>query len=76
MYVDEGATFEMFTDKRVMTDGRGTIECIRSPVAATTTRSRRISPDVDVGRIVALHGPRVAGMADLRAFIGQPSSTQ
>jgi glyoxylase-like metal-dependent hydrolase (beta-lactamase superfamily II) len=30
---------------------------------------------LDVRQIAALHGPRVATMADLRASIGQPSAT-
>jgi hypothetical protein len=30
---------------------------------------------LDVRQIAALHGPRVATMADLRAFIGQPGAT-
>ena len=30
---------------------------------------------LDVRQIAALHGPRVATMADLRAFIGQRAST-
>ena len=30
---------------------------------------------LDVRQIAALHGPRVATMADLRAFIGQRGST-
>src|SRR4029453_11563390 len=30
---------------------------------------------LDVRQIAALHGPRVATLADLRAFIGQPTAT-
>ena len=108
-------TFETFTDKHVMTDGRRTIEihqiaggghndafamvylptekilievdayappagnapppAVPSPFAVNLYENiQRLK--LDVARIAALHGPRVASMADLRAFIGQPGSTR
>src|SRR5436190_2067210 len=108
------ASFETFTDKHVMTDGRRTIEIHQitggghndafamvylpaekilievdayTPAAAGTPPPATPNPfavnlydniqrlRLDVGQIAALHGPRVATMADLRAFIRQPNIT-
>ena len=108
------ATFETFTDKHVLTDGRRTIEVhqiagsghndafamiylptekILIEVDAYAPPAGNVPPPatpnpfavnlydniqrlkLDVRQIAALHGPRVATMADLRAFIGQRAST-
>ena len=110
----KSATFETFTDKHVLTDGRRTIEihhiagsghndafamvylptekilvevdayappaggapppAVPSPFAVNLYENiQRLK--LDVRQIAALHGPRVATMADLRAFIGQRSAT-
>jgi glyoxylase-like metal-dependent hydrolase (beta-lactamase superfamily II) len=110
----KSATFETFTDKHVLTDGRRTIEihhiagsghndafamvylpaekilvevdayappaggapppAVPSPFAVNLYENiQRLK--LDVRQIAALHGPRVATMADLRAFIGQRSPT-
>ena len=110
----KSATFETFTDKHVLTDGRRTIEIHHiagsghndafamvylpaekilvevdayAPPAAGAPPPAVPSPfavnlyeniqrlKLDVRQIAALHGPRVATMADLRAFIGQRSPT-
>jgi len=110
----KSATFETFTDKHVLTDGRRTIEIHQiaasghndafamvylpaekilvevdayAPPAAGAPPPAVPSPfavnlyeniqrlKLDVRQIAALHGPRVATMADLRAFIGQRSPT-
>ncbi len=111
---NKSATFETFTDKHVLTDGRRTIEvhqiagsghndafamvylptekilievdayappagnapppAVPSPFAVNLYENiQRLK--LDVRQIAALHGPRVATMADLRAFIGQRSQT-
>jgi glyoxylase-like metal-dependent hydrolase (beta-lactamase superfamily II) len=111
---NKSATFETFTDKHVLTDGRRTIEVHQiagsghndafamvylptekilievdayAPPAGNTPPPTAPNPfavnlyeniqrlKLDVRQIAALHGPRVATMADLRAFIGQPAST-
>jgi len=108
------ATFETFTDKHVLTDGRRTIEVhliagsghndgfamvylptekilaevdAYAPPAGNAPPPAQPSPfavnlyeniqrlKLDVRQIAALHGPRVATMNDLRAFIGQRAST-
>ena len=108
------ATFETFTDKHVLTDGRRSIEVhliagsghndafamvylpaekilievdAWAPPAANAPPPAVPNPfavnlydniqrlKLDVRQIAALHGPRVATMADLRAFIGQRAST-
>ena len=110
---NKSATFETFTDKHVMTDGRRTIEVHHiagsghndafamvylpaekilievdayAPAAANAPPPASPSPfavnlyeniqrlKLDVHQIAALHGPRVATLADLRAFIGQPNT--
>jgi glyoxylase-like metal-dependent hydrolase (beta-lactamase superfamily II) len=106
----KSATFETFTDKHVLTDGRRTIEIHQiagsghhdgfamvylpaekilvegdayTPPAAGVPPPAMPNPfsvnlhdniqrlKLDVRQIAALHGPRVATMADLRSFIGQ-----
>jgi hypothetical protein len=108
------AMFETFTDKKVMTDGRRSIEIYPiagsghndafamvylpaerilieadayTPAAANTPAPSMPNPfsvnlyeniqrlKLDVRQIAALHGPRVTTMADLRAAIGQTTST-
>jgi glyoxylase-like metal-dependent hydrolase (beta-lactamase superfamily II) len=108
------ATFETFTDKHVLTDGRRTIEVhliagsghndgfamvylpaekILIEVDAYAPPAGNAPPPavpnpfavnlydniqrlkLDVRQIAALHGPRVATMEDLRAFIGQRGAT-
>lgn len=115
---NKSATFETFTDKHVMTDGRRTIEVHHiagsghndafamvylpaekilievdayAPPAANAPPPASPNPaspnpfavnlyeniqrlKLDVRQIAALHGPRVATLADLRAFIGQPNT--
>jgi len=111
------ATFETFTDKQVLTDGRRSIEVHQiaggghndafamvylpaekilmevdawAPLAPNAPPPAAPSPfainlydnirrlKLDVRQIAALHGPRVATMADLQSAIGQgkPTSTQ
>jgi glyoxylase-like metal-dependent hydrolase (beta-lactamase superfamily II) len=104
------ATFETFTDKKVLTDGSRTIEVHQiaggghndafamvylptekilvegdayTPAAANAPPPAMPNPfsvnlndniqrlKLDVRQIAALHGPRLATMADLRAAIGQ-----
>jgi glyoxylase-like metal-dependent hydrolase (beta-lactamase superfamily II) len=111
---NKSATFETFTEKHVLTDGRRTIEVHQiagsghndafamvylpaekilvevdayTPLAGNTPPPAVPNPfavnlyeniqrlKLDVRQIAALHGPRVATMADLRAFIGQRGST-
>ncbi len=108
------ATFETFTDKHVLTDGRRTIEVhliagsghndgfamvylpaekilaevdAYAPPAGNAPPPAQPSPfavnlyeniqrlKLDVRQIAALHGPRVATLNDLRAFIGQRTAT-
>ena len=108
------ATFETFTDKHVLTDGKRTIEVHQiagsghndafamiylptekilievdayAPPAGNAPPPATPNPfavnlydniqrlKLDVRQIAALHGPRIATMADLRAFIGQRAST-
>ena len=108
------ATFETFTDKHVLTDGKRTIEVhliagsghndgfamvylpaekilaevdAYAPPAGNAPPPATPSPfavnlydniqrlKLDVRQIAALHGPRVATLNDLRAFIGQRAST-
>jgi glyoxylase-like metal-dependent hydrolase (beta-lactamase superfamily II) len=110
---NKSATFQTFTDKYVMTDGRRTIEVHHiagsghndafamvylpaekilievdayAPPAANAPPPASPSPfavnlyeniqrlKLDVRQIAALHGPRVATLADLRASIGQPNT--
>ena len=110
----KSATFETFTDKHVITDGRRTIEVHQiaggghndafamvylpaekilievdayAPPAANAPPPASPNPfainlheniqrlKLDVRQIAALHGPRVATLNDLRAFIGQPGAT-
>lgn len=104
----KAATFETFTDKHVLTDGKRSIEIHQiaggghndafamvylpaekilsegdafTPPAANAPPPASVNPfsvnlnenilrlKLDVRQIAALHGPRVATMADLRAFI-------
>jgi glyoxylase-like metal-dependent hydrolase (beta-lactamase superfamily II) len=111
------ATFETFTDKHVLTDGRRTIEIYPiansghndafamvylptekilvevdawAPPAANAPPPAQGAPPspfavnlydnirrlkLDVRQIAALHGPRIATMADLQTAIGQRTST-
>jgi glyoxylase-like metal-dependent hydrolase (beta-lactamase superfamily II) len=108
------ATFETFTDKHVMTDGRRTIEVHHiaggghndafamvylpaekilievdawAPAAANAPPPAAPNPfavnlyenierlKLDVRQIAALHGPRVATMADLRSAVGRDKAT-
>jgi glyoxylase-like metal-dependent hydrolase (beta-lactamase superfamily II) len=110
----KSATFETFTDKHVLTDGRRAIEVHHiagnghndafamvylpaekilievdawAPTAPNVPPPATPSPfavnlfdniqrlKLDVRQIAALHGPRVATMADLRAATGRPSPT-
>ena len=111
---NKAATFETFTEKHVLTDGRRSIEIypiagnghndafamvylpaekILAEVDAYAPPAGNAPPPavpspfavnlyeniqqlkLDVRQIAALHGPRVATMNDLRAFIGQRAST-
>ncbi|HEY6507433.1 MAG TPA: MBL fold metallo-hydrolase [Vicinamibacterales bacterium] len=104
----KAATFETFTDKHVLTDGKRAIEVHQiaggghndafalvylpaekilsegdafTPPAANAPPPASVNPfsvnlnenivrlKLDVRQIAALHGPRIATMADLRAFI-------
>jgi glyoxylase-like metal-dependent hydrolase (beta-lactamase superfamily II) len=108
------ATFETFSDKHVLTDGRRSIEIYPiagsghndafamvylpaekilvevdayAPPAGNAPPPAVPSPfavnlydniqklKLDVRQIAALHGPRVATLNDLRAFIGQRAAT-
>ena len=108
------ATFETFTDKHVLTDGRRVIEVHQiagnghndafamvylpaekilievdawAPAAPNTPPPAAPSPfavnlyenirrlKLDVRQIAALHGPRVATLADLQSAIGQTATT-
>ncbi|OLD21794.1 MAG: MBL fold metallo-hydrolase [Acidobacteria bacterium 13_1_40CM_3_65_5] len=108
------ATFETFTDKHVLTDGRRVIEVhpivgnghndafamvylpaekilievdAWAPAAPNTPPPAAPSPfavnlyenirrlKLDVRQIAALHGPRVATLADLQSAIGQAATT-
>jgi len=108
------ATFETFTDKHVLTDGRRSIEVHHiaggghndafamvylptekilmevdawAPLAPNAPPPAAPSPfainlyeniqrlKLDVRQIAALHGPRVATIADLRSAIGQAGTT-
>jgi glyoxylase-like metal-dependent hydrolase (beta-lactamase superfamily II) len=107
------ATFETFTDKHVLTDGKRSIEVHHiagnghndafamvylptekilvevdawAPTAANVPAPTPPSPfavnlhdniqrlKLDVRQIAALHGPRIATLADLQAAIGQTAS--
>jgi glyoxylase-like metal-dependent hydrolase (beta-lactamase superfamily II) len=107
------ATFETFTEKHVMTDGRRTVEIYQlvgsghhdgfamvylpaekiviegdaytplAPGAAAPPAPNPFSVNLldniqklklDVRQIAALHGPGVATLANLRAYIGQPAN--
>jgi glyoxylase-like metal-dependent hydrolase (beta-lactamase superfamily II) len=109
-----GATFETFTDKHVLTDGRRVVEVHQiagnghndafamvylpaekilfevdawAPAAANTPPPSPPSPfavnlfenirrlKLDVRQIAALHGPRVATMAEFQSAIGRADTT-